>query len=226
MVEALRRDGVVNRVPAPEWSTTRWFNGEPLDLADLRGRVVVIEAFQMLCPGCVGHALPQATRLTQTFGDDLAVIGLHSVFEHHAAMTPVSLEAFLHEYRIRFPVAVDAHDDGDPTPVTFARYGMRGTPTTILIDRDGNLRGHQFGSVDDMGLAVAVTRLLDAPPSSPGSADGADTSAADGVGTGAANDNSTAGPAGAGPAGIRPAGTGPAAGTDLAAACSVDGTCT
>ncbi|QTR04137.1 redoxin domain-containing protein, partial [Saccharothrix algeriensis] len=150
--------------PAPPWTTTRWFNSDPLELADLRGRVVVLEAFQMLCPGCVAHGLPQAVRLTQTFGDDLAVIGLHSVFEHHAAMTPTSLEAFLHEYRIRFPVAVDAHRGEDPTPVTFARYRMRGTPSLVLIDRDGNVRGPPLGAVADMTVAAAGPAC---PPAGP-----------------------------------------------------------
>ena len=150
--------------PAPPWTTTRWFNSAPLALSDLRGRVIVLEAFQMLCPGCVSHGLPQATRLTRTFGAELAVVGLHSVFEHHAAMTPTSLEAFLHEYRIGFPVGVDAHVAGDPTPVTFGRYGMRGTPTTVLIDRDGVVREQHFGAVEDMALAASVVRLLDAAP--------------------------------------------------------------
>ncbi|MDR7276906.1 peroxiredoxin family protein [Catenuloplanes atrovinosus] len=149
---------------APAWSTTRWFNSDPLTLGALRGHVVVLEAFQMLCPGCVSQGLPQASRLARVFGDDIRVIGLHSVFEHHAAMTPVSLEAFLHEYKISFPVGVDAHDGDDPTPVTFARYGMRGTPTTVLIDRDGAVRAHHFGAVDDLALGAAVARLVAAAP--------------------------------------------------------------
>lgn len=48
------------------------------------------------------HGLPQAERIQTTFGDDVTVMGLHTVFEHHDAMTLVSLEAFLHEYRITF----------------------------------------------------------------------------------------------------------------------------
>src|SRR5690606_27202227 len=90
---------------APPLQVERWFNTpEPLTLDALRGRVVVLEAFQMLCPGCVSHGLPQARRVYDTFPpEEVAVIGLHTVFEHHAAMTPVSLEAFLHEYRIEFP---------------------------------------------------------------------------------------------------------------------------
>jgi peroxiredoxin len=144
---------------APEWTTAHWLNSEPLTLAELRGRVVVLEAFQMLCPGCVSGALPQAVRLRQTFGDDVAVVGLHTVFEHHEAMTPVALRAFAHEYRLSFPIGVDAHDSGDQ-PVTFTSYGMRGTPTTVLIDRAGRVRVHHFGAVDDMRLAAEVTRLL------------------------------------------------------------------
>ncbi|WP_323037114.1 redoxin domain-containing protein [Pararhodobacter sp.] len=95
---------------APPIHAAEWLNTpEPLTLEALRGRVVVVECFQMLCPGCVSHGLPQASRVAQTFRpQDVAVIGLHCVFEHHDAMTPIALRAFLHEYRIRFPVAVDA----------------------------------------------------------------------------------------------------------------------
>ena len=91
---------------APELQVERWFNTRtPITLAELRGKVVVIEAFQMLCPGCVSHGLPQALAIAATFStDQVAVIGLHSVFEHHSAMQPHALEAFLHEYRIKFPV--------------------------------------------------------------------------------------------------------------------------
>lgn len=167
--------------PAPDWSTTEWFGSDPLDLPTLRGRVIALEAFQMLCPSCVSHGLPQATRLARTFGADLTVIGLHSVFEHHDAMTPTSLKAFLAEYQIPFPVAVDAHRDGNPTPVTFARYGMRGTPTTVLIDRAGNVRAHCFGVVDDMTLAATVTRLLGEPATGPGGALGRHDASTGGV---------------------------------------------
>ncbi len=108
--------GDVARFPvAPEWQVDRWFNtGEPLELAALRGRIVFAVAFQMLCPGCVAEALPQAQRAAASFAAaDLAVIGLHTVFEHHAAQgTPEALAAFLHEYRIGFPVAIDAHIGG------------------------------------------------------------------------------------------------------------------
>jgi peroxiredoxin len=153
---------------APAWTTSQWFNtdGATLALSDLLGKVVVLHAFQMLCPGCVQHGLPQAQRIHAVFSpDEVVVIGLHTVFEHHAAMTPVSLEAFLHEYRIAFPVGVDAPstDPRQPIPVTMQTYGLQGTPSLILIDRAGRVRHHAFGAEDDLAVGAAIAMLVAEP---------------------------------------------------------------
>lgn len=146
---------------APEWRTTEWFNSpEPLSLAALRGRVVMVCAFQMLCPGCVSQGLPQAQRVAAAFQrEQVAVIGLHSVFEHHEAMQPVSLRAFLQEYRITFPVGVD-EPNGRLMPQTMRSYGMEGTPTTLLIDRNGGLRRQVLGHIPDLQLGAELMRLM------------------------------------------------------------------
>ena len=138
-----------------------WLNtDQPLALADFRGRVLAIEVFQMLCPGCVLNGLPQAQRLAQTFdAKDLAVIGLHSVFEHHEGNSRESLAAFLHEWRIRFPVAIDAAGDG-PLPRTMEAWGLQGTPSLVLIDRAGSMRARHFGQVADMALGAQVMGLV------------------------------------------------------------------
>lgn len=147
---------------APAWQVSRWFNAEtPLDLAGLRGRVVALHAFQMLCPGCVLHGVPQAERIHQQFaGEGVAVVGLHTVFEHHEAMQPVSLQAFLHEFRVTHPVAVDAPVPGQRIPATMQAYGMQGTPTLVLIDRAGRIRRQHFGRQDDLAVGAEVMRLL------------------------------------------------------------------
>jgi len=151
---------------APELSVTRWFNTpQPITLGSLRGRVVLLHAFQMLCPGCVAHGTPQAQKAHKLFRKtDLAVIGLHTVFEHHAAMTPVSLEAFIHEYRLTFPIGVDAAGEDGPIPVTMRRYEMRGTPTSIVIGRDGRIRHQGFGQEDDMALGALLGSLISETP--------------------------------------------------------------
>ena len=147
---------------APDWQVSQWFNADHApSLAALRGRVVVLHAFQMLCPGCVLHAVPQAERIHQQFaGEGVAVIGLHTVFEHHNAMQPVSLAAFLHEFRITHPVGVDARRPGESLPQTMQAYAMQGTPTLVLIDRAGRLRRQHFGQVDDMTVGREVMRLV------------------------------------------------------------------
>ncbi|MEZ5937381.1 MAG: TlpA disulfide reductase family protein [Hyphomonadaceae bacterium] len=159
---------------APAWRTTEWFNSpSPLSLAELRGRVVMVCAFQMLCPGCVSQGLPQAQRVAETFRpEDVTVVGLHTVFEHHDAMTPRSLAAFLHEYRIRFPVGVDA-PDGDGVPHTMRAYAMQGTPTTLLIDREGRLRRQAFGHLADLQLGAEIMALLGERPAMPARAEDA-----------------------------------------------------
>jgi ABC-type nickel/cobalt efflux system permease component RcnA len=144
----------------PEMTVTRWFNSkEPITLAGLKGRVVVLTAFQLLCPGCIEHGLPQARRLRQRFNpEQVAVIGLHTVFEHHNAMTDEVLEAFLKEYRWPFPVGVDT-PNGKGLPKTMAAYEMQGTPTLLLFDREGRLRRHYFGKPDDIMLAAEIMAM-------------------------------------------------------------------
>lgn len=147
---------------APPWKVSQWFNtDQALTLESLRGKVVVLEAFQMLCPGCVSHGLPQAQRIHAIFpADQVAVIGLHTVFEHHDAMPPVALQAFLHEYRIGFPVGVDQASEDDPIPQTMRAYAMRGTPTLCLIDAQGRLRQQHFGQQEDLVIGAEVASLI------------------------------------------------------------------
>ena len=146
---------------APELQISHWLNTDaPITLESLRGRVVVIEAFQMLCPGCVAHGIPQAQRIAASFASrDVAVIGLHTVFEHHEAMQPVSLAAFLHEFGVSFPVGVDRAREGSPIPETMQRYELRGTPSLVLIDPVGRIRLHAFGRPDDMSVGAAIAEL-------------------------------------------------------------------
>jgi peroxiredoxin len=146
---------------ALELSVSQWFNTkEDITLASLRGKVVVIEAFQMLCPGCVMHGIPLAQTIQRTFpSDKVTMLGLHTVFEHHQAMTPVSLKAFLHEYRITFPVGVDAASESG-MPKTMQTYGMHGTPTLLIIDQAGDLIHHHFGQTTEMGIGAEIATLL------------------------------------------------------------------
>ena len=151
--------------PAPEFEISGWLNAaEAPTLAGLRGKVVAVYAFQMLCPGCVSHGIPQAKAIRQLFGhEEVAVLGLHTVFEHHDAMNEGALAAFVHEYRIGFPVGIDRPGESGPVPRTMARYGLRGTPTLLLFDRRGVLRHSLFGRAEDLQVGALIGRLLTEP---------------------------------------------------------------
>lgn len=160
---------MVTRRYAPELDLSGWLQGGPVTLADLRGRVVMLETFQMLCPGCVAYGLPLAQRVHQSFrSSDVTVIGLHTVFEHHDVMGRDALAAFVSEYRFDFPIGIDRHVAG-PIPATMQHYELRGTPSTVLIDRNGRIAHAYFGSVDELMLGVEIGRLLSDDPDPDGS---------------------------------------------------------
>ena len=64
---------ITNRT-TPPLQTSLWLNApQPVTLDSLRGHVVVLHAFQMLCPGCVSHGLPQALRIHRLFPQEIAM---------------------------------------------------------------------------------------------------------------------------------------------------------
>lgn len=170
-------------LPAPALQVAHWFNTPaPIALDSLRGRVVVVHAFQMLCPACVSHGLPQAQRLHRLFPpEDLAVVGLHTVFEHHAVMgSAAALQAFIHEYRLDFPIGIDQPDGRGGVPLSMQALQLRGTPSLVVLDRLGRMRLHHFGALDDLRLGALLGQLVGETPApadetraAPGCDDGA-----------------------------------------------------
>lgn len=146
----------------PELDIVEWINTpKPIRLADLRGRVVVLHAFQMLCPGCVMYGIPQAERIVRAFpAKDVAVLGLHTVFEHHDVMTPAALRAFASEYRIGMPIGIDRPAEEGSVPRTMRMLQLRGTPSLVLIDRSGRIRHQHLGQVEDLRVGAQIGALL------------------------------------------------------------------
>jgi hypothetical protein len=152
----------------PELAASDWLNApEPRPLGSLKGRVVVLTAFQTHCPGSLKHGLPQAERVAQGFSDDeVAVIGLNVAFEEPEKQTADKLAAFLSEQGLTFPVAKDRISGGD-LPATMSAYEIQGTPTTLIFDRQGRLRRHYLGRIDDLRLAAEVMAFCMEAPNAP-----------------------------------------------------------
>ena len=152
---------------APEWAISEWINSPGLTLADLRGKVVVIDFFQLWCPGCNKFSIPLMHHWEGIFEQErkdgkIAFVSIHTVFEGHSYQRPKRLRAFVEEKNITHPVGVDRHADGRRLPITMERYRTRGTPEMAIIDQQGNIRFQQFGYFEpDHGERLIRTLLAE-----------------------------------------------------------------
>jgi len=70
--------------PAPNLQVAEWVQGDPSNIDQERGQVILIEAFQVNCPGCFIGALPEVIQTYMTFkGKPLTVWGLATAFEDY-----------------------------------------------------------------------------------------------------------------------------------------------
>ena len=84
---------------APLFLVSDWVQGEPANFDQLTGRVVLLEVFQVNCPRCFLHALPQAVDLYQRYSDKgLTVLGIATAFEDFDKNTLENLQR-LAKYR-------------------------------------------------------------------------------------------------------------------------------
>lgn len=201
-----------------------WLGGPSTNISNELGRPILIKVFQVNCPGCFSHGIPEVLEVRQKFIDTpLLVWGLATAFEDFHINTFENLQRLINtgevvgetlevlitsgllnnnclDYSIPFPVAWDKvipHHSDDylldaqkfikkdfpqfenfPTKnqklitkqvvsylknkkfeaKTFDAYQLQGTPSTLLIDKNGVLRGKWFGS--GYGLAQEVENLL------------------------------------------------------------------
>ncbi len=145
----------------PEITASRWLNADKkLTLKAQRGKVVFVTVCQIACPGSVKYGLPQAMRIRGSFSDaEVAVLGLHMAFENFDKQSPAAVEQFLKDRGITIPVAYDK-PNGESLPQTMSDYELQGTPAILLFDRQGRLRRHYLGAVDDLRLGAEIMALL------------------------------------------------------------------
>ncbi|MDJ0807928.1 MAG: TlpA disulfide reductase family protein [Gammaproteobacteria bacterium] len=152
--------------PAPEWDIAEWINGEGSSLTELRGKVVVIDFFQLWCPGCNSFSVPlMATwekKYAQAVADGrLVFISIHSVFEGHDFQNPDRLRLYLQQKDVRHLVGVDRHRGGETIPETMQRYQTRGTPEVTIIYQQGLIRLQKFGRFDPAEGETLIENLLE-----------------------------------------------------------------
>jgi hypothetical protein len=209
---------------APNLIVSEWIQGRPTNIDKERGNVDLVEVFQVNCPGCFTHGIPQAIDMYMKYHDGgLRVLGVATAFEDFDKNTLDNLKLLLTtgevigapsrilaesgrlrpgnklSYKIPFPVGMDtlltfgpltqdklmvfieanipdfrSYNEKDRESIyaqvqhylkrkqfsakTFEEYGLGGTPSAILIDKNGVLRQTVFGS--NGYLEGAVKQLL------------------------------------------------------------------
>ncbi len=108
-----------------------WINSGPIDLASLKGKVVLLDFWTYCCINC-HHILPDLEKLEKKYKNELVVIGVHSG-KFDAERNTENIRRKVAEYRIKHPVANDAE------MVIWERFNIRSWPSRVLIAPDGNV---------------------------------------------------------------------------------------
>lgn len=144
-----------NLKAAPEFTgITNWLNTDrPLTLAELKGKVVLIDFWTYSCINCL-RTLPYVTKWYDTYKDQgFVVIGVHTP-EFAFEKVTANVARAIQQQGIRYPVAQD-NDFG-----TWGAYSNRYWPAEYLIDQKGNIVRTHFGEGEYDETEMAIKQLL------------------------------------------------------------------
>ncbi|MCW3039007.1 MAG: hypothetical protein JWM31_912, partial [Solirubrobacterales bacterium] len=124
----------------------------PLALADLRGKLVLLDFWTTGCVNCL-HVAEELRLLERRYAEVLVVLGVHSPkFPHEREAETV--RAAVARHRVEHPVL------SDPELVTWDAYGVRAWPTLVLIDATGRLALTVAGEGHGAQVAAAIDVLI------------------------------------------------------------------
>jgi len=143
------------RLRAPELiGKGGWLNtgDRPLSLAELRGKIVVLDFWTFCCINCL-HVLDELRELEEKYADVVVIIGVHSPkFVHETDHDAVV--AAVERYDVRHPVL------DDPELATWSRYTVRAWPTLVVVDPEGYIVAQLSGEGHGHGLDSLLTELV------------------------------------------------------------------
>ncbi len=156
---------------APNLKLAKWVQGLPTNIDEEKDKVVLVEVFQVNCPGCFIYGLPEAGEIYNRYKDDgVRVIGLATAFEDYAKNTLENLELLLKTgkvigethrvlgeygmlrddklpYRIPFPVAMDSLKK------------VNGTVTDAMVMEFVESRFPDFRSASEFNQRMLLSRV-------------------------------------------------------------------
>jgi thiol-disulfide isomerase/thioredoxin len=134
---------------------SNWFNSAPLNIADLRGKVVLVDFWTYGCVNCV-NTLPHVTELYAKYRDrGLVVVGVHTPefpFERSAS----NVQAALKRHGISYPVAQDNDSQ------TWNAWHNQYWPAQYIVDQNGKIVYQHDGEGQYEQIDRTIARLLNA----------------------------------------------------------------
>jgi cytochrome c biogenesis protein CcdA/thiol-disulfide isomerase/thioredoxin len=130
-----------------------WLNSNPITLADLKGKVVLVDFWDYTCINCL-RTLPHVAQWYQKYhANGFEVIGIHTpefLFEHDIN----NVRQAISMYGITYPVALDNNYD------TWNAFNNQYWPAEYLIDVNGFVRRTEFGEGQYDQMEKAIQTLL------------------------------------------------------------------
>jgi peroxiredoxin len=133
--------------PAPDF-TLLTLDGETVRLSDFKGKPVLINFWATWCGPCRAE-FPDFQKASVDNADNLVIIGINNTSTDQKEQVP----AFVKEFGITYPIVLD--ESGD----TAKAYGILGLPTSIFIDRNGNVNEIFTGPINKAYIEAKLSEL-------------------------------------------------------------------
>jgi len=163
LLPVVARAGVLSEsYDAPEWVVSEWVNSSSLEIEALRGKVVVIEFFDLGCTECDEFSAPLMKGWAKRYRSesDILFVSFHSATKGSGYQSPEKLKNYINHMNITRPVGIDKYLPGLRTPITLRRYKSQGTPGITIVDKKGRVRYQQSGPFDTAAPEDLIAQLL------------------------------------------------------------------
>lgn len=144
------------KLRAPEFIGAQWLNTAPINLAERRGKVTIVEFWTFACGNCLAN-LPAYARWQQRFAkQDVAVIGVHTP-ETEQEENPANVRRRVQQLGITYPILLDRDHKN------WAAWQQEYWPTVYLIDKQGVIRYRWAGELNyrNAGGEETLARLVE-----------------------------------------------------------------